>query len=87
MNTATIIADLRDLPTITVGLFRSRFQGEILLVYLNNEQNDPTVLRYDTLTRQDRSVVQAIAQDPLSVLKRTRAVTLAQKRVVNLESL
>jgi len=72
MNSATIATDDRDLRRVTVGLFRSRGKGEILLVYLNDGEADAAVMRYDQLSRNDRSLVHATAQDPLSLLQRMK---------------
>jgi hypothetical protein len=72
---ATLITDCRNaiLPTVTIGAIHSCRQGEIVLVYLDAGESNSHILRYDRLSREDRSVIQAIAQDPLSVLERMNA--------------
>lgn len=69
---ATLITDSRNsiLPTVTIGAIKSSQKEEIVLVYLNAEEADSIILRYDQLSRKDRNVIRAIAQDPLSVLAR-----------------
>jgi hypothetical protein len=72
---ATLITNCREsiLPTVTIGTIKSDHKGEIVLVYLNENETNSFVLRYDQLSRKDRGIIQAIAQDPLSVLDRWTA--------------
>jgi hypothetical protein len=72
---ATLITNCRDsiLPTVTVGTIKSTREGDIVLVYLNENEANSFVLRYDQLSWKDRDIIQTIAQDPLSVLKRWNA--------------
>jgi hypothetical protein len=69
---ATLITDSRNsiLPTVTIGAIKFNHKSEIVLVYLNAEEANSVVLRYDQLSRNDRNIIRAIAQDPLSVLER-----------------
>ena len=60
------------LPIVTIGTIKSAHEGEIVLVYLNNGEGETLVVRYDRLSPEYRGRVRAIAQDPLSVLERTR---------------
>jgi hypothetical protein len=72
MNAITnLITNSRNsvLPTVTIGAIKSSHK-EIVLVYLNAEETDSVVLRYDQLSRNDRHIIRTLAQDPLSVLKR-----------------
>ena len=71
MNTANITIGDRDFRTVTIGIFRSKHQGEILLVYLHDGDTDATVMRYDQLSGNERHLVRTADQDPLSVLTRT----------------
>jgi hypothetical protein len=79
MNTDTLAPGDRDIRTVSVGLFRSRRKGEILLVYLNDGEADATILLYNQLSRKERQRVHAAAQDPLSVLKRTHTTKKASR--------
>jgi len=62
------------IPTVTVGVIKSRNKGEIILVYLNNDGGDPITVRYERLSRKERRVVQVVAQDPLHVLDRVKTM-------------
>lgn len=82
MNITTLVPGDRDVRTVTVGLFRSSSKGEILLIYLNDGADDAAVMRYDQLSRKNRSYIHAAARDPLSVLKRTKKGMQAARRAV-----
>jgi hypothetical protein len=72
MTTATNTTSDRDIRSVTIGAFRSRHKGEILLIYFNDGQADAAILRYDQLSGTERHLVRTTAQDPLGVLKRTK---------------
>ena len=61
------------LPAVTIGAIRSHRKGKIILVYLNEDSADASILRYDRLSWQERTFVREVAQDPLSVLGRPKA--------------
>lgn len=54
--------------TVTVGTLHSDQEGDIILVYVNEGEDDAMVLRFDRLSRRARHLIESMAQDPLHVL-------------------
>lgn len=57
--------------TVTVGTLHTDQEGDIILVYVNEGEDDSMVLRFDRLSRRARHLIESMAQDPLHVLSHT----------------